>query len=148
MQVLRPKLGLRILISTTYFLLGLLSFGYGCFFITVKVSLLPLVIILSIGIGIAFIAAGINVLLSKIEYDDEKLITRSFKKQRIFYYKNITFFGRKIGSATAKSRVYYWIIKTKDGTSQIDIPVSFQSQEFYDFLDTLRTSNPDIVIKV
>ncbi|WP_407399972.1 hypothetical protein [Treponema sp.] len=107
-----------------------------------------LVLIFSIGLGLAFLAAGINILMARIEYDDEKLITRSFKKQKVFYFKDICFFGKRIGTSTGKTRISYWIIKTKEETSHIDIPVNFQTQEFEDFIAAMQRANPNMRIKM
>lgn len=147
MIILQRSFGARIFIAVCSFIGTIFCLGCACFFIAEHIGFLPLVLFFSIGLGVAFLAAGINVLMARIEYDDEKLITRSFKKQKIIYFKDINFFGRKIGTSTSKSRTYYWIIKTAEGTSQIDIPVNFQTQEFEDFVETMQRANPNICIK-
>lgn len=108
---------------------------------------MSVIVFFSIFICAAFLTAGINVLNAKIEYDDEKILCRSLKKQKTIYYKDIYFFGRKSGSSTGHSRVYYWILKTKNETIQINIPVSFQSQEFDEFVETIKAVNSNIIIK-
>lgn len=147
MTILQKSLGARIFIAICSFIVAFFCLGCGYLFIIEHIGFLPLVLFISIGLGIAFLAAGINVLMARIEYDDEKLITRSFKKQKIIYFKDINFFGRKIGTSTSKSRTYYWIIKTSEGISQIDIPVNFQTKEFEDFVETMQRANPNICIK-
>lgn len=147
MTILQKSLGARIFIAVCSFIVAIFCLGCGYLFIIEHIGFLPLVLFFSIGLGTAFLAAGINVLMARIEYDDEKLITRSFKKQKVIYFKDINFFGRKIGTSTGKSRIYYWIIKTTEGTSQIDIPVNFQTQEFEDFVETMQRANPNICIK-
>ena len=147
MTILQKSLGARIFIAVCSFIVAIFCLGCGYLFIIEHIGFLPLVLFFSIGLGVAFLAAGINVLMARIEYDDEKLITRSFKKQKVIYFKDINFFGRKIGTSTSKSRTYYWIIKTAEGTSQIDIPVNFQTQEFEDFVETMQRANPNIYIK-
>ena len=147
MIVLQKSLGARIFIAVCSFIGTIFCLECGCFFIAEHIGFLPLVLFFSIGLGVVFLAAGINVLMARIEYDDEKLITRSFKKQKVIYFKDIKFFGRKIGTSTSRSRIYYWIIKTAEGTSQIDIPVNFQTKEFEDFVATMQKANPNICIK-
>lgn len=147
MTILQKSLGARIFIAICLFIGTILCLGYGYFFIIEHIGFLPLVLFLSLGLGTAFLAAGINVLMARIEYDNEKMITRSFKKQKVIFFKDINFFGKKIGTSTSKSRTYYWIIKTAEGTSQIDIPVNFQTQEFEDFVATMKRANPNICIK-
>ena len=147
MTILQKSLGARIFIAVCSFIVAIFCVGCGYLFIIEHIGFLSLVLFFSIGLGVAFLAAGINVLMARIEYDDEKLITRSFKKQKVIYFKDINFFGRKIGTSTSKSRTYYWIIKTAEGTSQIDIPVNFQTKEFEDFVETMQRANPNICIK-
>lgn len=147
MTILQKSLGVRIFIAVCSFIVAIFCVGCGYLFIIEHIGFLPLVLFFSIGLGTAFLVAGINVLMARIEYDDEKLITRSFKKQKVIYFKDINFFGRKIGASTSKSRTYYWIIKTAEGTSHIDIPVNFQTKEFEDFVATMQKANPNICIK-
>lgn len=147
MIILQRSFGARIFIAVCSFIGTIFCLGYGYFFIAEHNRFFPLVLFFSIVLGVAFLVAGINVLMARIEYDDEKLITRSFKKQKVIYFKDIKFFGRKIGTSTSRSRIYYWIIKTAEGTSQIDIPVNFQTKEFEDFVATMQKANPNICIK-
>lgn len=144
MKILQRKLSVRIFLAVIYFIGVLLSLGYGCIFILEDGDSVSVILLFSVGIGAAFLTAGINVLKAKIEYDDEKLISRSFIKEKIIYYKDINFLGRKVGSSTSRSQICYWIIKTRKETIQLDIPVSFQSQEFEDFIEK---KNPEITIK-
>lgn len=143
MTILQKSLGVRIFIAVCSFIVAIFCVGCGYLFIIEHIGFLPLVLFFSIGLGTAFLVAGINVLMARIEYDDEKLITRSFKKQKVIYFKDINFFGRKIGASTSKSRTYYWIIKTAEGTSHIN----FQTKEFEDFVATMQKANPNICIK-
>ncbi|MCQ2596190.1 MAG: hypothetical protein MJ196_13095, partial [Treponemataceae bacterium] len=65
--------------------------------------------IIAAGICAAFVVAGINILTAKIEYDGEKMVTRCFKKQRTFYFKDIVVLGRKMGGIrTVRSATDYW----------------------------------------
>ena len=89
MTILQKSLGARIFIAVCSFIGTIFCLGCACFFIAEHIGFLPLVLFFSIGLGIAFLAAGINVLMARIEYDDEKLITRSFKKQKVIYFKDI-----------------------------------------------------------
>lgn len=121
---------------------------YGFFFIYDGISFVPVVLIFTTGFAVVFLVAGLNVLMARIEYDDEKLVTRSFRKARTIYYKDITYFGRKVGSSTGKSRVYYWIMKTNEGIVQIDVPVNSQSLEFVEFVETMKKGNEEIKMGV
>ena len=153
MQILQKKLPVRIFIASCFFifgpflalLVGLLFFG--CFDSEGMAVIAPIVII-DFGICTAFVVAGINILTAKIEYDGEKMVTRCFKKQRTFYFKDIVFFGRKKGGIrTVRSATDYWMIKTKEETVQIDIPVDIGTAEFWDFLEAVKNTNPNAVIK-
>lgn len=146
MKVLQRKLSVRIFLAVCSFFGTILSLGYGFYFI--YDGFVPVVLIFTTGFAIAFLVAGLNVLMAKIEYDDEKLVTRSFRKARTIYYKDITYFGRRVGSSTGKSRVYYWIMKTNEGTVQIDVPVNSQSLEFGDFVKTMKKGNEEIKVGV
>lgn len=148
MKTLQRKLSVRIFLAVCSFLGAILSLMYGFFFIYDGISFVPVVLIFTIGFAVVFLVAGLNVLMARIEYDDEKLVTRSFRKTRTIYYKDITYFGRKVGSSTGKSRVYYWVVKTKNGTVQIDIPVNFQSLEFGEFVETMKRGNEGIKVGV
>jgi len=148
MKILQRSLPSRIFLAVCSFIGTIICLGYGFFFIIEHIGFLPIVLFFSIGLGLVFLTSGINVLMARIEYDNEKLMTRSFKKTTIIYFKEIKFFGRKVGSSSTKSRVYYWIIKKIDGTTfQIDIPVNFQTQEFEDFVVTIQKANPNVFIK-
>lgn len=148
MKVLQRKLSVRIFLSVCSFLGTILSLMYGFFFIYDGIGFVPIVLLFTIGFAIAFFVAGLNVLMAKIEYDDEKLMTRSFKRTKTIYYKDITYFGRKVGSSTGKSRVYYWVMKTNEGTVQIDVPVNSQSLEFGDFVKTMKKGNEEIKLLI
>lgn len=148
MKVLQRKLSVRVFLAVCSFLGTILSLGYGFYFIYDGIGFVPVVLIFTTGFAIAFLVAGLNVLMAKIEYDDEKLVTRSFRKTRTIYYKDITYFGRKVGSSTGKSRVYYWIMKTNEGTVQVDVPVNFQSLEFVEFVETMKKGNKEIKMGV
>ncbi len=153
MQILQKKLPVRIFIASCFFIFGpflaLLAglLFFGCFD-SEGMAVIAVSFIIAAGIYAAFVVAGINVLTAKIEYDGEKMVTRSFKKQQTFYFKDIVFFGRKNGGLKAvRSATDYWIIKTEEETVQIDIPVNIGEKEFWDFEETMKTANPNIIIK-
>ncbi len=157
MQILQRKLAVRIFEAFGSFICGpavallivicLYSELYSELMFLPK-AVIALIVIIDFGICAAFVVAGINILTAKIEYNGEKMVTRCFKKQRTFYFKDIVFLGRKKGGIrTVRSATDYWMIKTKEETIQIDIPVDIGTAEFWDFLEAIKNANPNAVIK-
>lgn len=158
MQILQKKLAVRIFEALGSFICGpavallivicLYSELYSELMFLPK-AVIALMVIIDFGICAAFVVASINILTAKIEYDSEKMVTRSFKNQETFYFKDIVFFGLKAGSVkTVRTRTCYWVVKTKEKTAQIDVPVDVGKKEFWDFLDAMKNANPNVVINV
>lgn len=154
MQILQEKLAVRIFEAFVNFICGpfvalLIVICLYSELMFLPKAVIALIVIIDFGICAAFIVAGISILAAKIEYDGEKMVTRSFKNQETFYFKDIVFFGLKAGSVkTVRTRTCYWVVKTKEKTAQIDVPVDVGKKEFWDFLDTMKNANPNVVINV
>ncbi|MCQ2596175.1 MAG: hypothetical protein MJ196_13020, partial [Treponemataceae bacterium] len=114
MQILQRKLPVRIFEAFGSFICGpavalLIVICLYSELMFLPKAVIALMVIIDFGICAAFVVAGINILTAKIEYDSEKMVTRSFKKQRTFYFKDIVFFGRKMGGIrTVRSATDYW----------------------------------------
>lgn len=154
MQILQRKLAVRIFEALGSFICGpavalLIVICLYSELMFLPKAVIALIVIIDFGICAAFVVAGINILTAKIEYDSEKMVTRSFKNQETFYFKDIVFFGLKAGSVkTVRTRTCYWVVKTKEKTAQIDVPVDVGKKEFWDFLDAMKNANPNVVINV
>lgn len=153
MQILQRKLPVRIFKAFGSFICGpavalLIVICLYSELMFLPKAVIALMVIIDFCICAAFVVAGINILTAKIEYDGEKMVTRCFKKQRTFYFKDIVVLGRKMGGIrTVRSATDYWMIKTKEETVQIDIPVDIGTAEFWDFLEAVKNANPNAVIK-
>ena len=106
----------------------------------------PLIGIFGLTIGI------VNLLMVNrcyFSYDDQKMTFRSIFKTETVYFKDIDFFGTGKSSPISKTRIYYFLVKTKEKNYQPDIPVTQTNAELIktDLADKIRKANPHVVIK-
>lgn len=148
MKVLRYKSGFRIFYGIAVLLLSLCLLFLGILFFIYESSHRWTYLICFTFLSLIFALNVLTVLSSRLEYDSEKLVSISFGRRTEFYYKDIIYFGRKNSGNNLRPRYSYWLLKTKEKSFQPEIQVSTNIAELNDFLDTMKSANPQIVMDV